>query len=46
LKKIEEGTYGLSDISGQQIPRERLEVIPEALYTLSEEERREKPIVG
>jgi DnaK suppressor protein len=45
LKKIEEGTYGLSDISGQPIPRERLEAIPEALYTLSEEERREKPIV-
>ena len=46
LEKIEEGTYGLSDISGQPIPRERLEAIPEALYTLSEEERREKPIVG
>jgi len=31
LRKIEEGTYGLSDISGQPIPRERLEAIPEAL---------------
>ena len=39
LKKIEEGTYGLSDISGQPIPRERLEAIPEALYTLSEEDK-------
>jgi RNA polymerase-binding transcription factor len=46
LKKIEEGTYGLSDISGQPIARKRLEAIPEALYTLSEEERREKPILG
>lgn len=46
LRKIEEGTYGLSDISGQAIPRERLEAIPEALYVLSEEERREKPLVG
>jgi DnaK suppressor protein len=46
LKKIEEGTYGLSDISGQPIPRERLEAVPEALYTLSEEERRERPTVG
>jgi DnaK suppressor protein len=46
LKKIEEGTYGLSDMSGQPIPRERLEVIPEALYTQSEEERREKPMIG
>jgi DnaK suppressor protein len=46
LEKIKEGTYGLSDLSGQPIPRERLEAIPEALYTLSEEERRERPIVG
>jgi DnaK suppressor protein len=46
LKKIQEGTYGVSDVSGQPIPRERLEAIPEALNTLSEEERREKPVVG
>jgi DnaK suppressor protein len=37
LKKIDEGTYGLSDKSGKPIPRERLEAVPEALYTLSEE---------
>ena len=37
LKKIEEGTYGLSDQSGRPIPRERLEALPEALCTLSEE---------
>ncbi len=42
LKKIDEGTYGISDLSGQQIPRERLEAIPETLYTLAEEEAREK----
>jgi DnaK suppressor protein len=42
LEKIKEGTYGLSDISGEPIPRERLEAVPEALYTLSEEARREK----
>jgi len=41
LKKIEEGTYGLSDISGQPIPRERLQSVPEALWTLSEEAARE-----
>jgi DnaK suppressor protein len=46
LKKIEEGTYGLSDMSGQPIPRERLEAAPEALYTLAEEERREQARVG
>lgn len=37
LKKIEEGTYGLSDESGKPIPRERLEALPDALNTLSEE---------
>jgi DnaK suppressor protein len=37
LKKIEEGTYGLSDVSGQLIPRERLEAVPEAICTLAEE---------
>jgi DnaK suppressor protein len=42
LKKIEDGTYGLSDLSGQPIPRERLEAVPEALFTLSEEQRLEK----
>ena len=42
LKKIEEGTYGLSDRSGEQIPRARLEAVPEALYTLSEEKVRER----
>jgi DnaK suppressor protein len=38
LKKIAEGTYGLSDQSGKPIPQERLEAVPEALYTLSEEQ--------
>jgi len=42
LQKINDGTYGLSDISGEPIPRERLEAAPEALYTLSEETNREK----
>lgn len=41
LKKIEEGTYGLSDITGKPIPRERLQAVPEALWTLSEEAARE-----
>ncbi len=42
LQKIEEGTYGSSDLSGQLIPRERLEVIPESIYTLAEEQAREQ----
>ena len=42
LRKIEEGSYGLSDISGQVIRRERLEAVPEAIFTLEEEEAQEQ----
>jgi DnaK suppressor protein len=42
LEKIKEGTYGLSDVSGQPIPRERLEAIPETIFTIAEEQAREK----
>jgi DnaK suppressor protein len=41
LEKIDNGTYGLSDVSGQPIPRERLEAAPEAVCTLQEEQERE-----
>jgi|ERR1700683_1144355 DnaK suppressor protein len=41
LEKIDNGTYGLSDVSGQRIPRERLEAAPEAVCTLEEEQERE-----
>ena len=44
LKKIEEGTYGLSDISGEPISRERLRALPEAIVTLNEERTRERPV--
>lgn len=36
LQKLSDGTYGLSDASGTTIARERLEAVPEAIYTLSE----------
>jgi len=39
LQKIEEGTYGLSDDSGEPIPRGRLEAVPEATHTVEEEQR-------
>jgi len=42
LEKFDEGTYGLSDISGAPIPRERLQAFPEALFTLEEEAQREE----
>jgi DnaK suppressor protein len=42
LQKIEEGTYGLSDVSGEPIPRGRLEAVPEAIRTVEEQERFER----
>lgn len=42
LAKISEGTYGLSDLSGQPIARERLEAVPESIFTLAEEKARER----
>jgi len=41
LAKIDEGTYGLSDTSGKRIPKERLNAMPEAINTVSEQEGRE-----
>jgi DnaK suppressor protein len=37
LEKIKDGTYGFSDVSGKPIPRDRLEAMPEAIYTADEE---------
>jgi DnaK suppressor protein len=37
LSKIREGTYGVSDASGQRIPKGRLDAIPEAINTLAEQ---------
>jgi DnaK suppressor protein len=37
LEKIAEGTYGLSDTSGEPIPKARLEKVPEAVHTIEEE---------
>lgn len=42
LQKLAEGSYGLSDLSGEPIPRVRLEATPEALFTVQEESRAEK----
>ena len=42
LKKIDEGTYGFSDVSGERIPNDRLEVMPDAINTLSEQEASER----
>jgi len=42
LKKIDDGSYGLSDASGRAIPLERLEAVPEAILTLEEQSSRDR----
>lgn len=42
LEKIEEGSYGQSDESGDPIPPQRLEAVPEAVLTVEEESLRER----
>ena len=42
LQKIEEGTYGICDDTGEPIPRGRLEAMPEAVYTVEAQQRRER----
>lgn len=39
LQKIDEGTYGLSDVDGTPIPDARLEALPYALTTVEQEDR-------
>lgn len=42
LRKINEGTYGLSDLSGEPIPKAKLDAAPEAILTVEEEARVEE----
>jgi DnaK suppressor protein len=42
LQKVEDGTYGLSDDSGEPIPRGRLDAVPEAIRTVEEQQRFER----
>ena len=42
LQKVEEGTYGICDDTGKPIPRGRLEAMPEAIYTIEAQQRRER----
>lgn len=39
LAKIDDGTYGLSDIDGTPIPMERLRALPYALTTVDQEDQ-------
>ena len=42
LEKIEEGTFGICDVSGEEIPLARLEAIPYANMTVQAQEKFEK----
>jgi len=45
LEKIEEGTYGLCDITGEKIPDARLKVMPYANTTVKAQEMLEKGLI-
>lgn len=39
LEKVDEGTYGVCDDTGEMIPKGRLEAVPEALRTMDAQQR-------
>ena len=45
LEKIEEGTYGLCDITNEEIPIKRLEAVPYATMTVKAQEKFEKGLI-
>lgn len=45
LEKIEENSYGICDISGEEIPRARLEAVPYATMTVKAQEQVEKGLI-
>jgi RNA polymerase-binding transcription factor len=42
LQKIDEGTYGICDDTGEPIPEGRLEAVPEAIRTVQAQQRYER----
>lgn len=42
LQKMDEGTYGISDESGDPIPKGRLQAAPEAVRTVNEQQEFER----
>lgn len=40
LRKIDKGTYGVCEDTGEEIPKGRLEAIPEAIRTVEAQEKR------
>lgn len=45
LEKIEEGTYGICDISKKEISKARLDAIPYATMTIESQEKMEKGLL-
>lgn len=45
LQKIDENTYGICDVSGEEIPLARLEAVPYATMTVKAQERIEKGLI-
>lgn len=46
LEKIEDGTYGMCDLSNEEIPIKRLEAVPYATMTVRAQEKFEKGILS
>ena len=42
LQKMEEGTYGVCEDTGERIPKGRLEAVPEAIRTVEAQQRFER----
>lgn len=45
FQKMDEGTYGICDISGEEIPKGRLEAVPYATTTAKAQEMLEKGLL-
>lgn len=45
LEKIEDETYGICDVSGEEIPKKRLDAVPYATMTVAVQEKREKGLL-
>jgi DnaK suppressor protein len=45
LEKIQEGSYGICDISGEEIPARRLEAMPYANTTVKAQEKLERGLL-
>ncbi|MFY7843019.1 MAG: TraR/DksA family transcriptional regulator [Rhabdochlamydiaceae bacterium] len=46
LEKIDENTYGICDLSGEEIPLKRLEALPYATMTVKAQEQFEKGLIS